>query len=168
MTWTVHKFGGTSLADAACFRRVADIIVSQPEGNLAVVVSAIGGVTDLLLGLIDQASNDQPVAASIEALRSRYEAMAVELLTENRANTLLEQFTDEVENIESVLKALSLVKAASHRSRDLVAGFGELWSSRLLAALLEEDGRRDGAVACIDARDVLVVEAGEMGPIVVW
>ena len=61
MTWTVHKFGGTSLADAACFRRVADIIAGQPEGNLAVVVSAIGGVTDLLFGLIDQSSNDQPV-----------------------------------------------------------------------------------------------------------
>jgi len=168
MTWTVHKFGGTSLADAACFRRVADIVVSQPEGNLAVVVSAIGGVTDLLLGLIDQASNDQPVEASIEALRSRYQAMVVELLSENRANELLQQFADELEDIDSVLKALSVVKAASHRSRDLVAGFGELWSARLLAALLEEGGQRSGAVACVDARDVLVVEAGEMGPIVVW
>jgi aspartokinase/homoserine dehydrogenase 1 len=168
MTWTVHKFGGTSLADAACFRQVADIVVSQPEGNLAVVVSAIGGVTDLLLGLIDQASNDQPVEASIEALRSRYQAMVVELLSENRANELLQQFTDELEDIDSVLKALSVVKAASHRSRDLVAGFGELWSARLLAALLEEGGQRSGAVACVDARDVLVVEAGEMGPTVVW
>ncbi len=168
MTWTVHKFGGTSLADAACFRRVADIVVSQPDGNLAVVVSAIGGVTDLLLGLIDQASNDQPVEASIEALRSRYKAMVGELLSENRANEIFRQFTDDLEDIDSVLKALSVVKAASHRSRDLVAGFGELWSARLLAALLEEGGQRSGAVACVDARDVLVVEAGEMGPTVVW
>ena len=168
MTWTVHKFGGTSLADAACFRRVADIIVGQPDGNLAVVVSAIDGVTDLLLGLIEQASNNQPVEATVEVLRSRYEPMVVELLSKNRANSLIQQFTDELENIDSVLKALSLVKAASHRSRDLVAGFGELWSARLLAGLLEEDGRRSGAVTCIDARDILVVEAGEMGPIVVW
>ncbi len=168
MTWTVHKFGGTSLADAACFRRVADIIVSQPEGNLAVVVSAIGGVTDLLLGLIDQASSDQPVEASIEILKSRYEAMVAELLPDNRAKDLIQQFTDDLENIDSVLKALSVVKSASHRSRDLVAGFGELWSARLLAALLEEDSRREGAVTCVDARDVLVVEAGEMGPMVVW
>ncbi len=168
MTWTVHKFGGTSLADAACFRRVADIIVSQPEGNLAVVVSAIDGVTDLLLGLIDQASNDQPVAGAIEGLRSRYQTMVVELLSENRANSLIQQFTDELENIDSVLKALTLVKSASHRSRDLVAGFGELWSARLLAGLLEENGQCSGAVTCVDARDVLVVEPGEMGPIVVW
>lgn len=168
MTWTVHKFGGTSLADAACFRRVADIIVGQPDGNLAVVVSAIEGVTDLLLRLIEQASNNQPVEATVEVLRSRYEPMVVELLSKNRANSLIQQFTDELENIDSVLKALSLVKAASHRSRDLVAGFGELWSARLLAGLLEEDGRRSGAVTYVDARDILVVEAGEMGPIVVW
>ena len=168
MTWTIHKFGGTSLADAACFRRVADIIVSQPAGNLAVVVSAIDGVTDLLLGLIDQAADDQPVQDTIETLRSRYEAMVVELLSASRADSLRQQFTEEVEKIESVLKALSLVKAASHRSRDLVAGFGELWSARLLAALLDEGAQREGAVTFVDARDVLVVEAGEMGPIVVW
>jgi aspartokinase/homoserine dehydrogenase 1 len=168
VTWTVHKFGGTSLADAACFKRVADIVVGQPEGNLAVVVSAVGGVTDLLLGLIDKASRDQPVEASIDGLRSRYEAIVRELLSEERANRLIEQFSEELENIGSVLKALSVVKAASHRSRDLVAGFGELWSARLLAALLDESNRRRGAVACVDARDVLVVERGEMGPIVAW
>jgi len=168
VTWTVHKFGGTSLADAACFRRVADIVVGQPEGNLAVVVSAIGGVTDLLLGLIDKASRDQPVEASIDDLWSRYEAIVRELLSEDRANGLIEQFSQELENIGSVLKALSVVKAASHRSRDLVAGCGEPRSARLLAALLDESNRRRGAVACVDARDVLVVERGEMGPIVAW
>jgi len=39
MTWTVHKFGGTSVADASCIRRVAGIIGGQSRGNnLAVVV----------------------------------------------------------------------------------------------------------------------------------
>ncbi len=47
MTWTVHKFGGTSVADASCIRRVAAIIGEQRSGNnLAVVVSAMKGVTD--------------------------------------------------------------------------------------------------------------------------
>ena len=46
MTWTVHKFGGTSVADASCIRRVAGIIGGQRRGNLAVVVSAMKGVTD--------------------------------------------------------------------------------------------------------------------------
>jgi aspartokinase len=38
--WVVHKFGGTSVYDAACLRKVADIIESQPGRRLAVVLSA--------------------------------------------------------------------------------------------------------------------------------
>ena len=64
-----------------------------------------------------------------------------ELLSTESADELLREFNDDLENICSVLKALSVVKAASHRSRDLVAGHGELWSARLLASLLE-GGRR--------------------------
>ncbi len=168
MSWTVHKFGGSSLADATCYRRVADIVVSQPEGNLAVVVSAIGGVTDLLLGLIDKASSDKPVDTTVATLRSRHEGIVSELLTPQRAEKLLSEFGADLEDIGSVLKALSVVKSASHRSRDLVAGYGEIWSARLLAALLDERGEREGDMLCVDARDVLVVESGEMGPIVVW
>ncbi|MGI9258717.1 MAG: aspartate kinase, partial [Gammaproteobacteria bacterium] len=168
MSWTVHKFGGTSLADAACFRRVADIVIGQPDGNLAVVVSALGGFTDLLLGLIDKASGDKPVDSSIDTLRSRYEAVVREILAAERAESLLSDFSRDLDDIGSVLKALSVVKSASHRSRDLVAGYGEIWSARLLAALLDERGEREGEVLCVDARDVLVVESGEMGPIVVW
>ena len=56
MGWIVHKFGGTSLADAECFRRVASILRARADRNLAVVVSAMRGVTDQLLGLIDQAA----------------------------------------------------------------------------------------------------------------
>ena len=168
LAWTVHKFGGTSLADSACFRRVADIVANQPEGNLAVVVSAIGGVTDALLNLIDRASRDDSVDSSIEQLQSGYESIVRELLSTEPADELLREFNDDLENICSVLKALSVVKAASHRSRDLVAGHGELWSARLLASLLEEGEYRRGSVTFVDARDILVVEPGEMGPVVVW
>ena len=168
MSWTVHKFGGSSLADATCFTRVADVVAGQPGGNLAVVVSALGGFTDLLLGLIEKASSDTSVDGSIDTLRSRYEGVVRAVLSAERGESLLADFNRDLEDIGSVLKALSVVKSASHRSRDLVAGYGEIWSARLLAALLEERGEREGDVLCVDARDILVVESGEMGPIVVW
>jgi aspartokinase/homoserine dehydrogenase 1 len=44
--WKIHKFGGSSVADAACFRRVGEIIASQRDERLGVVVSAMRGVTD--------------------------------------------------------------------------------------------------------------------------
>ncbi|HSG67021.1 MAG TPA: bifunctional aspartate kinase/homoserine dehydrogenase I [Gammaproteobacteria bacterium] len=169
MAWTVHKFGGSSLADASCFRRVARIVLEQPhDGNLAVVVSAIGGMTDALLDLIKKASSEQSAADSIERLRTRYRGIVDELLPAERAQPLLERFEKDIADIESVLKALALVRTASNRSRDMVSGFGELWSARLLAALLAAEVAEKRRVLCVDARDVLVVEASEMGAGVVW
>ena len=53
MSWTVHKFGGTSVANADCYRRVAQIVLDQGNDNIAVVVSAMKGTTDQLFELIE-------------------------------------------------------------------------------------------------------------------
>ncbi len=168
MNWSVHKFGGSSLADATCFKRVAEIVLSRPAGNRGVVVSAVGGVTDSLFGLIDKASRREPVEASMASLRQRHENLATELLGATDAAAFMARFDTDVADIECILEALCLVKATSRRSQDMVSGFGELWSARLLAALLAGRSDADGDVLYIDARDVLLVEPGEMGPIVVW
>ena len=168
MNWTVHKFGGTSLADAECFQRVADIVLTQSGENRAVVVSAVGGITDLLFRLIENAAEREPIDELMTELRERYEVIVRELLSPEEGSAFLDQFEIDLSDINSVLKALALVKSASHRSRDMVSGFGELWSSRILSALLRTRTDCDQNVLCVDARDVLVVEAGEMGPIVCW
>ncbi len=168
MKWTVHKFGGSSLADAECFRRVAGIVRGRPAGNLGVVVSAVGGVTDMLFDLIDRASRQQPVDGAMDALRRRHGKLAAELLGEDEAAPFMAQFEGDLNDIRRILEALALVKATSRRSQDMVSGFGELWSARLLSAMpgVRGNGRND--VLFMDARDVLLVEPGEMGPVVVW
>jgi aspartokinase/homoserine dehydrogenase 1 len=168
MTWTVHKFGGTSVADASCIRRVAAIVAGERQDRLAIVVSAMRGVTDDLLGLIDKAIKREPTAPGLAALRERHERAIVELLGAGAAGPLLEQITAELGDIESILKALSLVRSASHRSRDLVSGFGEIWSARILTAVLEKELGPQRPVRFVNARDVLVIEHGEMGPVAVW
>ena len=47
----IHKFGGSSLADAECIARVGRIVGAMPDARIGVVVSAMGGMTDQLLGL---------------------------------------------------------------------------------------------------------------------
>jgi aspartokinase/homoserine dehydrogenase 1 len=125
-------------------------------------------MTDALLDLISDASSEQDSAAAIIALRERYSGIVEALLEPEGARELIAQFDADVADIESVLKALALVKTASNRSRDMVSGFGELWSARLLAALLRAQVGGDETVSFIDARDILVVEASEMGVGVVW
>jgi len=167
MGWIVHKFGGTSLADAGCFRQVTEIVSKPRDTNVAIVVSAMRGVTDRLFELIEQASRCEAVAGSIASLREDYEGVVTELLPWADAQRLLEQFDQELTEIEDILKALSLVRSASHRSRDLVSGYGEIWSARLLTAVLQA-ANPEASVRFVNARDVLVTEPGEMGPIVAW
>ena len=73
--WVVHKFGGSSVANADCFRRVAAILEAIPGKRLAVVLSACRGVTDALLRLIALAErqNDN-LKAEIGELRARHGA----------------------------------------------------------------------------------------------
>lgn len=167
MGWTVHKFGGTSLADAGCFETVAEIVTAG-SGNLAVVVSAMRGMTDQLLGLIDRAAARESVDDTLAELTSRYETTAKALLDAEGAEEVLAAFRKDLADIKSVLNALALVRAASPRSRSLVGGFGELWSARLLTATLERRLAGQRRAMFVDAREVLVIETGEMGPIVVW
>jgi aspartokinase/homoserine dehydrogenase 1 len=167
MAWTVHKFGGTSVADASCVRRVARIIAEQRD-NVGVVVSAMKGVTDDLLGLIDRAARRESVDSAVAALRERHVRAATELLGAKGAEPVLAQFGRELDDIQSILKALTLVRSASHRSRDLVSGYGEVWSARQIAAFFKQEFGNARDVVFVDAREVLVIEKGEMGPVVAW
>ena len=68
--WVVHKFGGSSVADAECFHRVANILETLPPGRLGVVLSACRGVTDALLGLVARAeAQDDSYRGELDALR---------------------------------------------------------------------------------------------------
>ena len=167
MTWTVHKFGGTSVADASCIRRVADIIAGQTRGDLGVVVSAMKGVTDDLLGLVDKAVKRQAVEPTLKALRARHEKANVELLGEG-AKAVMAEFDKDLVDIAAVLNALTLVRAASNRSRDLVAGYGEIWSARQIAAFFKQEFGKTRDILFVNARDVLVIEHTEMGPVAAW
>lgn len=171
--WQVHKFGGSSLADPDCFRRVADILVGAGPAPIAVVVSAMGGMTDALLQLVATAERgSEDIGPGLEAIAARYEAAVGDLLDdESAAADVREAFRAELGDASDVLHAVSLVRSAADRSRDLVAGFGELWSSRLLAAYLRRvaaERKLDAEIRWLDARQLIVVEPAEMGPSVLW
>src|SRR5215472_18162898 len=94
--WVVHKFGGSSVADADCFRKVAAILEAAPAGRLGVVLSACRGVTDALLRLVALAERqDERVHAEIAQLRERHLAIADELLSAAGARHYREAFDSD-------------------------------------------------------------------------
>jgi aspartokinase/homoserine dehydrogenase 1 len=168
MGWMVHKFGGSSLADADCFRRVAGLIRSGSQEPTVVVVSAMGGMTDQLFGVIDRAAAGDDITEPLAAIRARLSDTAQALLTDVRSGELLDLIDHDLDDVRHVLEALALVRSASQRSRDLISGYGEIWSARLMASFLEQEEQGVTPVRFVNARDVLIVDHGEMGPIVLW
>ncbi len=165
----VHKFGGSSVADAGCFRRVAAILDSLPGARLAVVLSACKGVTDALLGLVALAeSQDDRYLMELSALRSRHAEIAETLLGAESARLYLAGFDRDCHDIEGILHTVKLTRAAGRNVSDLIAGYGEIWSTKLFHRFLEERGSRRGSVQWVDARRVLLVEWGPLGPAVEW
>ena len=167
--WAVHKFGGSSVADAGCFRRVAAILDGQPTGPLGVVLSACKGVTDALLDLVSRAERqDTGYRLGIEALRARHAGIAAELLPADAAALYMSAFDRDCHDIEGILHTVQLIRSASRSVRDLVSGYGEIWSTRLFQDFYERRGQRPGDVRWLDAREAVVVEWGPLGPAVQW
>src|SRR5450432_3375636 len=167
--WLVHKFGGSSVADAACIRRVADIVEASANPREAVVLSACRGATDALLDLIRLAeSPDGTFLAALRLLEKRHQSLAAELLPAAMGDIFCSNLAADIRDIAGMLQTVRLIRTSPYSVRDLVSGYGEIWSTRLFAPLLQSRGRIQGEVRWIDARRVIVIEWGPLGPAVQW
>lgn len=168
-TWTVHKFGGSSVADAARYKCVARILLAQQKQGTraAVVVSAMGGVTDVLIGLVEAAARqDDSYKGKLQALQERHlETLARLELGEQQRKPLLDSFTADFMDLEEVLRGVWIARLDSQRITEFIAGYGELWSAQILHAYLSASGR---TAEWLDARRVLVVEPDGEAVAVDW
>ena len=121
------KFGGTSLADASQFRKVASIIKADANRR-AVVVSAPGKrhkqdpkVTDILLSIHEMVSRDMDPGPSIALLRGRFSEIEHEL-------GVSASMGDLIDDLEKQIRAGA--------DRDWIASRGEHFSARIMAAYL--------------------------------
>src|SRR5688572_17126266 len=166
--WTVHKFGGTSLGDADRQRAACEIVLSQPTSErVAVVVSAMSGVTNALIEAIERAAtHDDSYLPELEAVEKLhlYTIAALELGAA-QSSSLSDIVVSDFNAIKEVLRGVWITRLASERIMEFVSGHGELWSAQLLHAYLESRGHSS---TWLDARKVLVVEPGSNTVAVDW
>ena len=161
----VMKFGGTSVADRAAIERLMAIVRAarqvaiQPEAEdwrgPLVVVSALGGATDRLLGLAAEAGAGDVDGARehLRALRDRHLEVA-SVIAESSARATVEQFVGEqFDELDRIVGALGVLREVSPRWLDAIAATGEILSSRIVAAALSSRGL---AASWVDARRVVV------------
>lgn len=168
--WAVHKFGGTSVANAERYQQVGQVLASQVEqedgARQAVVVSAMSGVTNALIELVNLAiQRDETYQTRLKELEQKHVATITELVAGERKEALLGRLKADFSNIADILHALWLLRGQSAGALDLISGFGELWSAQILAETLIASGKH---ATWLDAREVLIVRSGELGVVVDW
>ena len=149
----VHKFGGASLADSAAVRHAVAILRRHRHEPTVVVVSAMAGTTDALLGVARQAGagESRTVASLVDGLRSRHAEVARALLPAGRARAdLLAYVGDVFAELEALAEGLRLLRELTPRTTDYLVSRGERLSARLVTAALEAAGTRASYVDALD------------------
>lgn len=141
MNIRVSKFGGSSVANAECLRQVAAIVSRDIEAHglfPVVVVSAMAGVTDLLLDLAGQAARGQPYSRGLAQLRQRHLIAAEQsVLASVSRPSLLDELAAA---FGSLAQELARVADTGEWGVAAVAAWGERLSALLLAATLQAAG----------------------------
>ncbi|HLP65145.1 bifunctional aspartate kinase/homoserine dehydrogenase I [Flavobacterium sp.] len=134
------KFGGTSVANAQNIQLVIEIVNQKAKTEkLAVVVSALSGITDTLIQAAQKAaSKDESYKNSIEEIKQKHFDAIGQLVNQANQNQLLIKINNQINQLQTLLDGCFLLGELSPRTADAVAGFGELLSSQIIATALQQ------------------------------
>lgn len=138
----VLKFGGTSVANAANINKVVAIVEQAvKKDKTIVVVSALGGITDTLLHCALLASEgDEQYKEKLLHIEQRHLEAVKALIPVAQQSSVLSLVKKNCNEIEDICNGIFLLRELSARTKDRIAGYGELLSSRIIAARLKTGG----------------------------
>ena len=136
----VLKFGGTSVANSENISKTIAIIANKSKSHkLNVVVSAFSGVTDLLLLAGKTASaKDKKYKEIVAEIEQKHKAVIDQLIPISDQNEIIDTVNGAINHLKTLLDGCYLLGEISDRTADIVAGFGELLSSQIIALALKE------------------------------
>ncbi len=161
----IMKFGGTSVKNEKAMRNVAHIIKSNLSKQPVIVVSALSGITDMLEKSLDEAlhQNDRAMKATVNQIRVRHTTMIDALFQDTPSHDSMKYFIDsEIEKLRVLLGALETVRVEIPNLKHAALSIGEILSSRILNALLRENGIDSNFV---DARSFMFTTDHQEGPV---
>lgn len=156
----IMKFGGTSVGSADAIRQTAQIVHDRYSSAepLAIVVSAMNGVTNLLLdcGRAASESDHQQYLADIERIREKHlNAVAGLDLPELAANELRLMIDEFISQLRNYCQSIAILGEVTPRGLDAIASLGERMNARLVSAQLRALGLTSQA---IDADRLIVTD----------
>jgi aspartokinase/homoserine dehydrogenase 1 len=157
----VMKFGGTSVGSAAALQQVIRICqkVRSQNNEVVVVVSAMNGITDLLLRSAQRAESGdlQAVQSAQQEMLDRHTAVMDALLkgSRHRQNVSIE-ISGILDEFSSLCHSISVLGELTPRALDVISGMGERMSARQVAAIMDHHGI---SAQSMDATRLVVTDA---------
>lgn len=152
----VLKFGGSSLADASCIKKVGKIVQSEVKTKdrpRAVIVSAFGKMTDLLTNMAVVASKgDEKYLSILQKFNDHHETVIKDLFRKRLAEKVSLEISSTNKTLAQLLHGIYLVMEASPRTLDYVLSFGERNSAYIVAEYFQSIGVESSFA---DARDLI-------------
>jgi bifunctional aspartokinase / homoserine dehydrogenase 1 len=137
----VLKFGGTSVANAENINKVAAIIKeATAKDRTVVIVSALGGVTDLLLGAAELAAEwNESYKEKLAVVEQRHLEAVKQLIPIAQQSQLLSLVKKSCNEIEDICNGIFLLGELTPRSKDRISSYGEWLSSQIISAKLNAE-----------------------------
>lgn len=154
----VLKFGGSSVKNAENISKVVAIVKQKiTVDKTIVVVSALGGITDLLLQCCKMASeNNEAYKEKLQESELRHLQTVKELIPLTQQSSILSQVKTLCNEIEDICNGIFLLRELSERTKDRVVSYGELLSSQIIAAKLKIEL---GECEWKDSRELIVTNS---------
>ncbi|EAR01870.1 bifunctional aspartate kinase/homoserine dehydrogenase I [Maribacter sp. HTCC2170] len=137
----VLKFGGTSVANAQNINLVKNIVSLSDSAKTVIVVSAFGGVTDLLLNTANLAAlQDDSYKSFLQEVEERHLNTIKELIPINSQSRVLSKVKSELNTLETLLEGAFLIGEITPKLSDKIVSYGELLSSYIIGEFFSESG----------------------------
>jgi len=156
----VMKFGGTSVGDASCIARTAQIVANAAKETACIaVVSAMSGVTNRLIEAAKKAQTGSFDEATVilDGLRKQHETALRTLIPREEKQEAVRQRMDEVfAEGWRLCEGTALLRELTPRALDAISSLGERLSAPLVSAAVRELRLASEA---IEATDLIVTDA---------
>ena len=130
----ILKFGGTSVANASTISLVKEIVSNTESDKVVVIVSAFGGITDLLLNTAKLAANyDDSYSSILNEIEKRHLSTIKELIPINSQSKVLSKVKSELNALETLLEGAYMIGEITPKLSDKIVSYGELLSSYIIA-----------------------------------
>jgi aspartokinase/homoserine dehydrogenase 1 len=149
----ILKFGGTSVGSVSSIQTLLNILKEEdtPGNRPVVVLSAMGGVTNLLVSMAEDAANGKEFTAQLAELEKRHFDAVKALLTVQNQNPAYTRLKINFNHLEELLQGVLTLRELTPKTRDQILSYGERCSALMVSK-----------IAAQHFNDVLFVDASEL------